>query len=869
MKPNYIVAIVASAILILASGEALSEIKNATTETYKLDNGMTVILKENHSSPMITSVVFVNAGARYETDYNNGVTHFLEHLLFDGTKTRNRAELNETVEMYGGYINAFTRKDLTAYLILMPKEYIEIGLDIQSDQLLNSIIPEEELPKERKIVIEEMKQTLDDPDNAADDFFTQAVYRGTPYARPVLGYENIIATIPRDRILEYYTTYYMPNNMTALVIGDFDSNEMLALFEKYFGSRPAQPLPEFGKVHLTVPSGRSIERAEMGVENTHVGAASNAPHFSDHDYFAFYLISEFLSSDDISPLSRALTQGSEPIAQSVSASLETQRDFSLLEIRATCSSAPQGDSAIAVIERTLANTDNLVPSEDQLRGLIVSLKTNDIYLREKLHYYGIMIAPMMVSTGYEFLENLIPNLEKVTRGDISRVAKKYFSQPAYIATIVTPQAAVDTVAEVKSATEFLKEVLPNGLTVVVKCNPDSRVFAANVLGKNRSAMEPAGKDGITDFVNQLLTEGTSSRSKEQLSAELTSIGANVTVADNPYIPYDDFYTTHQFSFIKFETIDEYAEKGLTLLSDMIANAVFNDNDVERVRKQKLGLIGRSSGSTRDQCRSVFYRLLFDGGSYSKPIPGTMQSISSITRDDLIAHYRSFYSPGNLILTVCTNEPAADAMENVKRHFGGLIPASISAPEISQPISPTGAVSMNAPMDKEQVYIYIGGPLPGIDSEDAPALDVAASILSDRMGQELREKQGLAYSVGASANLDREFGWYVAAIGTGRENFQVARDGIVGEIRKLQNEAVSPDEIKKAVNSSWGSSLTRNLSRVNQAYYMGVNEFLGVGYDFGSKWIEKLRAVTPDAVQRVAKQYFSTENYFLATAGLKE
>ncbi len=853
--------------LFFIAGVAHADIKLAPTETFKLDNGMTVILKENHSSPMITSIVFINAGARYETDFNNGVTHFLEHLLFDGTRSRDRIAINETVEMYGGYINAFTRQDLTAYMILMPKEYIEIGLDIQSDQIFNSIIPEEELPKERKIVIEEIKMSVDDPDFPAEVFHRETLYRGTPYSRPVLGYENIISTIPRERILEYYKTYYMPNNMTALVIGDFETSDMLAKMDSYYGKYPAKPLPEFDAVNFAIPEGRTVKRAELAVKNTHVQLAFRAPHYTDPDYFAFYLLAEHLGSSDVSPLIKSLTEGENPLSQSAGAWLTTQKDFSILEVYATSDSPGNADKILGAIDNVISDAASLVPSESELRNLIVGLKTNDIYLREKLHFYGIIIASMMVSTGYDFLENLIPNLEKVTRSDIEQVADKYFG--SYLATVVTPRPEAATEETEVSYSRFLKEVLPNGLTVIIKSNPDSRVFAMNVIGRNRTAMEPVGKDGITDFVNQLLTEGTVEYSREQFASELASIGAKVTLTDNPYLPHDDRYTTPQFAFIKFETIDVFSDKGMLLLSDMLKNAAFNEEDIERIRRKKLGMLGRSSGSTREQCRKLFYESLFPEAAYSRSVPGTHMSLAQITKNDLVAHYRTFYSPQNIILTVCTTDEPEVALEKITARFGDMQSVDFAAPGIGAPAEPTGIVSANVPMDKEQVYIYIGGPLPGISSEDAAALKIAGAILSDRMALELREKQGLAYSVGASVSLDRDFGWYVAAMGTGRDNYETARDGMIAEIEKLKNDPIDPDELEKAKNSLWGSSLTRNLSRINQAYYMGVYEHLGVGYDYGPKWIAMMREVTADQVSSVARKYLSTENYILATAGLPE
>ncbi len=142
-----------------------------------LDNGMQVILVENHSSPMIASIVFVNAGARYENEFNNGSTHFLEHLLFDGTKTKTQEQLDDAIERHGGYINAFTRKELTGYLVLMPTQYIDYGLDVQSDQLFNSILPDDRFPKERKIVIEEIRQSDDDPTTRLKNSMTRRCMR--------------------------------------------------------------------------------------------------------------------------------------------------------------------------------------------------------------------------------------------------------------------------------------------------------------------------------------------------------------------------------------------------------------------------------------------------------------------------------------------------------------------------------------------------------------------------------------------------------------------------------------------------------------------------------------------------------------------
>jgi predicted Zn-dependent peptidase len=223
----------------------------------------------------------------------------------------------------------------------------------------------------------------------------------------------------------------------------------------------------------------------------------------------------------------------------------------------------------------------------------------------------------------------------------------------------------------------------------------------------------------------------------------------------------------------------------------------------------------------------------------------------------------------MIVTCVTNMPAEGAFSLLDRTFGQIDEGSPPRSETAKPPAPQGAVVQHTPMDKEQVYINLGGLLPGATDADAPAIRVAGRILSSRLAYELREKQGLAYSVGASVNFDREFGWHMCTMGTGKDNYAQARDGIIQEIRRLQEELPTGEELEIAQNSIWGSALTAQLSRVNQAYYMGVNEFLGLGYDQSDHIAQQVRAVRPADVQRVARMYFDPDNYVLATVGTVE
>jgi len=832
----------------------------------KLSNGMKVILKENHSNPMIASIIYVNAGSKYETDFNNGVTHLLEHLLFDGTKKRSREQITERVKSKGGYINAFTRRELTCYMILLPKEFVEFGLDLQSDMLFNSIFPDSELAKERKVVIEEIKKDKDNIDNLVEEFFDSQVYQNTPYARPVIGYESIIENISKEEIINYYRTYYEPNNMIALVIGDFDQEEIIQLLEKYFDSVPPKKLPTFPEIKDLSIQKTQRKFIEKPAKNTYVNLSLNAPHFSDENFYSLDILASYLNSGETSPLYKALLKGENPLATELSVNLEMQKEFSRMNISIVTDSPDKVEKILKTTEEVLTSLSKEKLKEEEIKRILVSKKTQDFYLEERLHFYGMLKASVIVNAGIDFLESYLSRLQKVNPKKVQKVAKEYLSHPQYIATVVIPQKQEKKEEEKESKTLYKKEILPNGLTVIIKSNPDSKVLGINILGENRSASEPDGKTGIADLTNRLLLKGTKKRSAEQITKDLGDIGAEITLVDNPYIPYDDIYTTPLFTFIKFQTIDEFADKGIELLSDIVTNPSFSEQEIENSKREMIGLIKKEETSTYQNAKKLFYSELFKDQPYGKSIMGDTITIMSITKGDLKEFHKKFYSSNNMIVTITTSWSPDEMLEKIKKYFGDMPKVDFLIPEIPSPKPLTAPIKAERKMEKEQVYIYLGNILPGINHPDAPALSVMNSILSSKLGLNLREKKGLAYSVGSTVSFDKNFGWFSASMGTQPKNYDEAVKGILNEMNQMKKNLVSEEELEKGKNSIWGDMLMYRLSRINQAYWMGVNEFKGVGYDYDDKYLEKLKGVTKEDVKKIAEKYLDTKNYLLAVVG---
>jgi len=887
--------------------------------THQLDNGLQVIYEEKHGSPMVAAVVFVKSGSKYETRYENGITHFLEHLLFDGTANLSREELDRSVRDLGGYINAFTREDLTCFFVLVPKQYIDYGMTVQADMLFNSVFPEEELEKERKVVIEEINGSLDAPGYSAETFFTQKAYAGTGYELSTLGYREFIENIPREAIIAYYKKYYTPDNMVMLLIGDFETEAMKATVEAVFGGfKSASTDEDEAASGIHERTALDIQRREhligqqrfdtvASVTSTRINFSIEAPQVSRTDYLPFNLLISYLSLDETSPLLLSLQSEEAPLASNVSLWLETREEFSRLNISAEIDNPDHADTVIQVVLTELANLSQHQADPELLDGIRTSNRCNAIYAAEKLHYYSFIISPMMMSAGWEYIQQYPDLLDSVRWNQCQAAAEHWLKDPAYVVTVIRPATDDETPYEPGSMTSeeviahfdsvsfpeytlaenpiefpdvdsvsleltdpatYHREVLDNGLTVIVKSSPDSKVFAVNILGKNRMANEPEGKSGITDFVNRCLETGTLSHDAAQLAGALRKIGANLTVSDNPWIPYDDRYTTRRYSFVKFETINEFAEDGFALLADLILNPAFDSGEVESIRRQMLGVVGRATGSPSKVARSLYYETLFGDHPFARPITGAAMTISAITVDDLREYHRSFYAPENMILTIAGGRDTAEIMSWVQEHFADMPKVGTAVSEVPLPIAAPSLTEAHRELDKQQVSIYAGGRLPGANSGEAVDLSIATSILSSRLYLSLREKQGLAYSTGVGRRFDRDFGWYYLVISTASENFQRALDGLTLQTEKLAFDGPTDQEISIARNQLWGALMRAKLSCINQAFYMGVDEFYGRGVDYDNLLLKRLSKVDVQSVRREASRHFRPETWVVTSAGKK-
>ncbi len=203
---------------------------------YILKNNLTVIFESLNHLKSVSFGVWIGAGARNETRRNNGISHFIEHMVFKGTKTRTAKDIACEIDKIGGEINAFTGKDCTCFYTKTLNSDLEIAVDILSDMLLNPIFNPIHMETEKKVVMEEISMYEDDPEELVNDLLTEEMWNGVPLGYPILGTAESLKSITRDDLLEYMSLFYVPDNCVISVVGNFEEEQLIEIIEKYFGS---------------------------------------------------------------------------------------------------------------------------------------------------------------------------------------------------------------------------------------------------------------------------------------------------------------------------------------------------------------------------------------------------------------------------------------------------------------------------------------------------------------------------------------------------------------------------------------------------------------------------------------------------------
>lgn len=391
-----------------------------------LQNGMKILILEDHSSPIVSLGIWFKVGSRNEVTGKTGISHLLEHMMFKGTEKIGSEEFSKIIQRMGGEDNAFTSNDMTAYYEVIPKTGFEKVLELESDRLQNLVFREFE--SEKKVVMEERRwRTENIPEGIFWEELYALAYRVHPYKNPVIGWMSDLESITLEDVIEHYKTYYSPNNAVMVVVGDIKENEALNLIKKYFEKiPPAEKIPE---VKTKEPPQLGERRGVVKKEgfSKKIGIAYHIPQAGHPDEIPLSILAYILGGDKSSRLYKRLVREKEFVTN-IFASADVKVDPGLFLIVADLKLfTPFDEVEKEILEEIERIKKEGVAEKELLKGKNQT-KASFVYLQQSTMYQNFVIGSFEIERGWRRLLTWLDEIDKVKSDDVKRVANEYFEE---------------------------------------------------------------------------------------------------------------------------------------------------------------------------------------------------------------------------------------------------------------------------------------------------------------------------------------------------------------------------------------------------------------------------------------------------------
>ena len=885
VKKRFILSILFLLIPLLLPAGA-RDIERKLTKT-TLENGLNVIIEEDHRAPVAALQMWVRVGSADETENEAGIAHVFEHMLFKGTARRKVGELAREIDSAGGYINAYTSYDQTVYHLSVASRYFDIGLDVLSDAVQNSSFDSVELAKELEVVFEEIRRGEDSPSRKLFSTLMESSFTTHTYRRPVIGFKSTVKNFTQREILTFFRKWYVPNNMTLVVVGDIDSSEVLSSIKDSFRDFKQQSDPHSPRQKEPEQIETRVRVVAQPIKQARIALGYHIEGLNHDDTYALDLLSVILGHGKSSRL-YSLLKIERELVDSISASSMTPKDPGLFIIRALLD-AEDIHEATKEILLEIQRLSIEGPTPLEMKRALLTLESGFIYEREtmegkasQLGYYDT------VSGDLKFEEKYIAGIRGVDPTDIRRAINKYLYSTNLTAVALLNKEAEGLVSEatlkaaikeegvsVDIAKESQGKPAGDGKLKVVKLDSGIRLilkeehsnptvaFYATFPGGLRS--ETKQNNGIGFFTASMLSRGTRRWSRTELAEEIEgmagSIGAfsgNNTIGINGKFLSKDFY------------------KALDIIAEMLNNPTLPPKEIKKLKDDIRAAIKRDADDLPGQTFKMLRSLLYGEHPYSLPLKGTEETVIAFKRRDIKGHIKTHFNTQDMVFAIVGDFDIERAQERLEALFDASRPRRRRSRKIfdakSAPAIGEGGIRTTTEVrDKSQTHIAIGFPGTTILNKDRFPLIILDTVLSGQGGRlfvDLRDTQSLAYSVSAFSSPGVDPGLFGVYIATAPEKKNRAVSEIMrllGEIRETQ---ITDAELERAKSATIGSYEIGLQDVLSQASDMAINELLGLGYDFSSKYPGMINAVTKEDVLRVARKYLTLDSYVISIVGAR-
>lgn len=835
-----------------------------------LSNGLRVILLENHAAPVVSMNLWANVGSVHETDSEAGICHLIEHMIFKGTGRRPVGQIAKEVEAAGGEMNAYTSFDETVFYINMSSKRLEVGLDILADAAADPTFDEGELAREKEVVVEEISRAEDNPGQMVSQDLFSKTFLIHPYRRPIAGSRETVRGISRQYLLDFYKRWYVGSNLILIAVGDFEKEKALSTIESLFsripaGSPPAKEIP--GEPEQREP--RLVTRS-MEVEGRYLDLAVPVPNLTHPDVPTLDLLSHILGGGESSRLEQAVKE-KKRLVGSISSYPYTPKYPGLLIVGAVLKEKELGKTLQSIWEES-EKLKTEPPSPVEFARARENLRSARIYERQTVEAMARKLGYFEgIAGSLDFEDEYYRRLFEVTPEDIQKAARKYLLPERITLSFCHPKGEAwpeeklrrslpaGTAPAPRAPKKAVSGVqlfrLSNGIRLLVKENHHLPLFALRSASMGGILGETPKTNGINHLISLLLTKGTAHRTGREISEEAENLAGHV-----------DGYMGRNLLGVLGSFLSERITEGMELFFDILLNPSFPEEEIRKEKGRTYTALRNENDSLATVVMKKFLAALYPNHPYGLPSLGSLPSVRSLTRKDLVRYYGESVRSDGLVVAVVGDISPGEIRERMEEKLHSWRTPKKSPRNLRPLKPPSRPVSIVTKRKKLQAHIVYGFLGTTVRHPDRYPLEVMNSVLAGQGGRlflELRDKQGLCYNISSGSQEGVEPGYFAVYMGTDPKKLEVAVAGIQGELQQIRETPVSGEELERAKRFIIGNYELDLQKNESVASLIAFDEIYGLGREELFRFPERIEAVTRQDVLRVAKKYLRPERAVLS------
>ncbi len=747
----------------LAGAPSLSSSIDLKFEKFTLDNGLTLVVHEDHKAPIVAVNIWYHVGAKDEVPGKSGFAHLFEHLMFNGSENFNNDYFKALGAMGATDLNGTTNRDRTNYFQNVPVSGLDRVLFLESDRMghLLGVIDKARLDEQRGVVQNEKRQSENQPYGQVFNEANKVMFPPHhPYAYPrgtVLGsMEDLDAASLKD-VQDWFKAWYGPSNATLVIAGDVDAKTVLEKVKRYFGDIPAGPPVQHKGPWADKLTSTVRKELEDRVPQTRLYRFWVTPAVSDARNDSLQVAFALLAQGKTSRLFKRLVY-TDQIATDVSGGIWDGELAGQGILTASVKPGVELSKVEAAIDEEVAKFLKDGPTADELARLKTQTIASIIRGLERIGGFGgksDVLAESQVFLGRpDAWKSQLEALEKMTPKEVQAVAKEWIGAPRLdvvvrpFGTFTAAKEGVDRkklpalgTAPSASFPSLQRAKLKNGLTVVLAERRGVPVIDLRLRMEGGTASDTKDKAGLASLAMDLLDEGAGKRSAIQISEELQRLGATMSSG-----------AALEVSTVSMNALKANLEPSLALMADVVTNPTFPQQDFDRLKNQRLAGIKQEKNSPQGMASRLAPKLFFgEGHPYSLPSSGFEASVEKLTRDDAMAFAKGVLKPGTATIGVVGDISMAELVPKLEKAFGGWAAgdgAKLAIPEVPLAAKPT--VWLIDRPGSQQSVILVGHPAPPTNNPDEAAIMgfniVLGGDFNSRLNMNLREDKHWSYGV---------------------------------------------------------------------------------------------------------------------------